>query len=74
MTFFPDAQKTAQAGIDVVVGSDCLPTFADRDSLPYTKTLAKEVLRYNVVVPTAIPYRVTEHGWMLHSKRLPDNT
>ncbi|KAG2077746.1 cytochrome P450 [Suillus decipiens] len=60
MTLFPDAQKKAQAEIDAVVGPDRLPCFSDRDSLPYTEALAKEVLRWNAVVPTAIPHRVTE--------------
>lgn len=51
MTLFPEAQKKAQAEIDAVVGSDRLPTFTDRDSLPYVEALAKEVVRWNVVVP-----------------------
>ncbi|KAG2040012.1 cytochrome P450 [Suillus americanus] len=58
MTLFRDVQKKAQAEIDAVVGPDRLPSFADRDSLPYTEALAKEVLRWNVVVPTGIPHRV----------------
>ncbi|KAG1855197.1 cytochrome P450 [Suillus subalutaceus] len=60
MTLFPDVQKKAQAEIDAVVGPDRLPTFADRDSLPYAEALVKEVLRWNVVVPTGFPHRVTE--------------
>ncbi|KAG2098876.1 cytochrome P450 [Suillus cothurnatus] len=60
MTLFPDVQKKAQAEIDAVVGSDRFPSFTDRDSLPYTEALVKEVLRWNVVGPTAIPHRVTE--------------
>jgi cytochrome P450 len=60
MTLFPDVQKKAQAEIDDVVGSDRFPSFTDRDSLPYTEALVKEVLRWNVVGPTAIPHRVTE--------------
>lgn len=60
MTLFPDAQKKAQAEIDAVVGPDRLPSFRDRDSLPYTEALAKEVLRWNAVVPTAIAHRVIE--------------
>jgi hypothetical protein len=51
MTLFPDVQKKAQAEIDAVVGSDRLPKFTDRDQLPYVDSLAKEVLRWNVVVP-----------------------
>ncbi|KAG2141325.1 cytochrome P450 [Suillus clintonianus] len=60
MTLFPHVQKKAQAEIDAVVGTDRLPSFADRDSLPYIEALVKEVLRWNVVGPTAIPHRVTE--------------
>ncbi|KAG1741079.1 cytochrome P450 [Suillus lakei] len=60
MTLFPDAQRKAQAEIDAVVGPDRLPSFVDRDSLPYTEALVKEVLRWNAVVPTAIPHRVTK--------------
>jgi cytochrome P450 len=54
MTLFPDVQKKAQAEIDVVVGTDRLPSFADRDSLPYIEALVKEVLRWNAVAPTCM--------------------
>jgi len=57
MTLFPDVQKKAQAEIDAVVG-DRLPSFADRDSLPYIEAIAKEVLRWNVVVPTGMPISI----------------
>ncbi|KAG1813931.1 cytochrome P450 [Suillus subaureus] len=60
MTLFPDLQKKAQAEIDAVVGPDRLPSFADRDSLPYIEALVKEVLRWNVVSPTGFPHRATE--------------
>ncbi|KAG1837952.1 cytochrome P450 [Suillus tomentosus] len=60
MTLFPDVQKKAQAEIDAVVGPDRFPTFADRDSLPYTNALVKEILRWHVVTPTGLPHRVTE--------------
>ncbi|KAG1745653.1 cytochrome P450 [Suillus lakei] len=60
MTLFPDVQKKAQAEIDAVVGPDRLPSFADRDSLPYTEALVTEVLRWNVVFPTGFPHCVAE--------------
>jgi len=60
MTLFPDVQKKAQAEIDAVVGPDRLPSFTDRDSLPYTEALVKEVFRWSVVGPTAMFHRVTE--------------
>ncbi|KAG1907690.1 cytochrome P450 [Suillus fuscotomentosus] len=60
MTLFPDVQKKAQAEIDAVVGTDRLPSFADRNSLPYIEALVKEALRWNVVVPIGIPHCVSE--------------
>lgn len=57
MTLFPEAQKKAQAEIDAIIGSDRLPTFADRDSLLYVEALAKEVFRWNVVAPTGKLYK-----------------
>ncbi|KAG1851300.1 cytochrome P450 [Suillus subalutaceus] len=60
MTLFPDVQKKAQAEIDAVVGPDRLPSFADREYLPYTEALVKEVLRWSVIVPTGAPHCVNK--------------
>ena len=35
-----------------MVGNDRLPSYADRESLPYTNALALEVLRWHSVTPT----------------------
>jgi Cytochrome P450 len=35
MSLYPDVQKKAQEEIDAVVGHDRLPTFEDRERLPY---------------------------------------
>lgn len=45
MVLYPDSQKNAQAEIDSVVGPDHLPSFNDRESLPYVNALIAEVLR-----------------------------
>ena len=45
MSLYPEVQKKAQQEIDAVVGSDRLPDFADRDSLPYVDAIMKEVMR-----------------------------
>ncbi|KAI6142757.1 cytochrome P450 [Pisolithus tinctorius] len=58
MTLYPEVQRKAQAEIDAVIGSDRLPTFADRESLPYVDALAKEVLRWHVVGPVIMPHRL----------------
>jgi len=53
MTLHPEVQKKAQAEIDQVA-IDRLPTLDDYDSLPYTKALVKETLRWSPVVPLGI--------------------
>lgn len=52
MALYPEVAKRARAELDHVVGSDRLPTFEDRDSLPYINALVKEVFRWYTVVPT----------------------
>ncbi|KAI0049998.1 cytochrome P450 [Auriscalpium vulgare] len=60
LTIYPEAQRKAQAEIDAVVGSDRLPTFADRASLPYVEALVNEVLRWGTVAPLGLPHTVTQ--------------
>lgn len=43
---YPDAQKKAQAEIDSVIGPDRIPSYEDKESLPYVDALTSEVLRY----------------------------
>ncbi|KAL7280912.1 hypothetical protein ACG7TL_005856 [Trametes sanguinea] len=57
MAIYQDAQKQAQAELDAVVGSDRLPEFYDRPSLPFTNALIKEVLRWHVISPIGVPHR-----------------
>lgn len=51
MTLYPEAQKRAQAEIDAVIGSERLPTFVDKDQLPYVHAVIQEVLRWIPVFP-----------------------
>lgn len=60
MALYPEVAAAAQAEIDSVVGSDRLPSFADRNDLPYVNALALEVLRWHSVVPTGVPHVVME--------------
>ncbi len=53
---FPDVQTKAQAEIDDVVGDNRLPTFEDRDRLPYLHALALEVMRWHAVAPVGMSY------------------
>ncbi|KAG8747883.1 hypothetical protein FRC10_010502 [Ceratobasidium sp. 414] len=51
--------QAAQDEIQRVVGTDRLPTYSDRDSLPYIEALYKEVLRWNPVTPLGLPHTLS---------------
>lgn len=51
MVLYPEVQRKAQQELDAVVGNDRLPTFEDRDRLPYICALVSEVYRWMPVVP-----------------------
>jgi cytochrome P450 len=56
MALHPAVQKRIQDEIDRVVGTDRLPTFEDRPSLPLVDAVVREILRWRPVVPLAIPH------------------
>ncbi len=60
MTVYPEAQRKAQAEIDRVIGSNRLPSLADRENLPYVDATVKEVLRWHPVAPMGLPHTSTE--------------
>lgn len=51
MTKWPEVQRRAQEEIDRVVGRIRFPAFFDREQLPYTGALVKEVCRWRPVAP-----------------------
>ncbi|KDQ08761.1 hypothetical protein BOTBODRAFT_59124 [Botryobasidium botryosum FD-172 SS1] len=63
MTLYPDVQRKAQQEITNVVGTGRLPTFQDRESLPYLECIIKETLRWYPVAPMGTPHRVTEDDY-----------
>jgi cytochrome P450 len=60
MALFPDVQRKAQEEIDRVVGTHRLPSFGDRENLPYLDAIVQEVLRWHPVAPMGIPHMTTE--------------
>ena len=52
MTLNPDVLRRAQEEVDRVVGSERLPSFSDREDLPFINAVLKETLRWENVVPT----------------------
>lgn len=56
MVLNPEVQKHAQAEIDRVVGSDRLPDFGDRVSMPYIEAVLRETLRFYPIAPLGVPH------------------
>lgn len=51
MVTHPSVQEKAQEEINRTVGIDCLPTYEQRDRLPYIDALIKECMRWGVILP-----------------------
>lgn len=68
MTLNPDAQRKAQAEIDLVVGHERLPDWNDRQSLPYVDALVNEVLRYAFAFKLRC-FFMTEHRLVINRWR-----
>ncbi|SAL97641.1 hypothetical protein [Absidia glauca] len=58
---FPDVQKKLRAEVDAFVNAHGrLPTFEERDQLPYAIAVQKECMRYRPTTPFGIPHMATE--------------
>ncbi|KAG7087484.1 hypothetical protein E1B28_013446 [Marasmius oreades] len=57
MVLNPQVQTRAQKELDELTGFTRLPEFADRKNLPYIDAVLSETLRWNPVVPLALPHR-----------------
>ncbi|KAI3326720.1 cytochrome P450 oxidoreductase OrdA-like protein [Xylariaceae sp. AK1471] len=56
MTLYPEVQYKAREEIDRVIGSGRLPTFDDRDRLPYVNAVVTEAWRWHTVLPMGMPH------------------
>ncbi|KAH8103319.1 cytochrome P450 [Cristinia sonorae] len=61
MVLYPEVQRKAQATLDTVVGPTRLPTFDDREALPYIEAIVKETLRWQLVAPLAAAHLATDN-------------
>ena len=57
MALHPSIQHRAQAEIDALTGGSRLPTFGDRENLPFIEAILKELHRWNPVVPLGMAPR-----------------
>ncbi|TDL20291.1 putative CyP450 monooxygenase [Rickenella mellea] len=56
MTLHPDIQRRAQQTIDLLLGGERLPEYSDRPYLPYIDAILKETIRWQSVLPLAVPH------------------
>ncbi|KDR69754.1 hypothetical protein GALMADRAFT_77060 [Galerina marginata CBS 339.88] len=63
MAINPEIQQKAQAEIDAVIGSNRLPDFGDRASLPYIEALYREILRFRPPLQLGVPHCLTEDDY-----------
>ncbi|KAI0676742.1 cytochrome P450 [Trametes maxima] len=60
MQLHPEVAAKARKEIDAIVGTERLPTFSDRPSLPYVDAVMSECLRWGAPVPLGLPHRLVE--------------
>ncbi|KAI9570705.1 cytochrome P450 [Boletus coccyginus] len=70
MVLNPHALKRAQAEIDAVVGTDRLPDFGDRPSLPYVNAIIRETLRWRPAVPLGV-WHATSNSDVYNGQYIP---
>ena len=58
IALYPEVQKKAQKELDAVVGTERLPDFSDRPSLPYINAIIKELLRWHPATPLGVPHQI----------------
>ena len=58
MLHYPNVMRKAQAELDAVVGRERVPTFEDKDSLPYIRAVIRETLRWRPIAPLGALHHV----------------
>ena len=56
----PEVQVKAQKELDSVIGTDRLPNFEDRPTLPYMEAIYREILRWRPPGRLNLLHRATE--------------
>ena len=57
MIAYPEVQKKCQEELDRVIGRSRMPTFRDRESLPYLRATLRELLRWRTPAPVGEQYK-----------------
>ncbi|KAF7968957.1 hypothetical protein HWV62_28806 [Athelia sp. TMB] len=56
MLKYPEVQAKAQQELDAVLGPNRIPSYTDKDLLPYLSAIVKECLRWEVLLPFSAPH------------------
>ena len=70
MSKFPAVQKKAQEEIDRVVGTSRLPTYSDREKLPYINAIVEEAQRWHPLAAMGLPHMASEED-SINGFRIP---
>ncbi|KAF5384354.1 hypothetical protein D9615_003159 [Tricholomella constricta] len=70
MIYNPDVLAKAQQELDEVIGSERLPMFSDRASLPYIECVLNETWRWGCPVPLNLPHSLREED-VFRGMRIP---
>nr|XP_050869101.1 probable cytochrome P450 304a1 [Vespula vulgaris]XP_050869102.1 probable cytochrome P450 304a1 [Vespula vulgaris] len=73
MMHFPNVAKKVKEEIHKVVGSGRLPTWEDRNKLPYTEATIRETMRYETLTPLGVIRRCTKDT-TFQGYFIPNNT
>ncbi|XP_015181779.1 PREDICTED: probable cytochrome P450 304a1 [Polistes dominula] len=60
MMHFPNVAKKVRNEINDVIGSGRIPTWEDRNKLPYTEATLRETMRYETITPLSVAHRATK--------------
>ncbi|KAF4634650.1 hypothetical protein G7Y89_g3439 [Cudoniella acicularis] len=60
LILYPEVQRKAKAEIDAVTGGDRLPTFGDREKMPYLEYVIEETTRCVPLSPLGVPHASLE--------------
>ena len=73
MGLYPHVQRRAQEEIDRILGPNKIPSYIDRENLPYIDALVKETLRWHPVAPMGIPHLCTQDD-IYEGYRIPEGS
>ena len=54
MILFPDVQENTHEELDTMLGKGVVPTFTDRERLPYLQAVIYELMRWHTIFPSGL--------------------